>query len=51
MTTKDLRAQAEKRIRAILLELEESAEREVEQVNVDTRNYASLAVQILFKGE
>lgn len=47
----DLRTQAERRIRAILVELEEAEEREVDQVRVDTRNFANLTVEIFFKGE
>lgn len=47
----DPRTLAEKRIRAILIELAGTVEREIDQVRVDTRNFANLTVEIFFKGE
>lgn len=37
---------AEKRIQRILLDLEEEAGKRIDQVNVDTRNYANCSVEI-----
>jgi hypothetical protein len=42
-------AKAEKAIRKILLGLEHDTMRRVEQVNVDTRNFAECSVEIFFR--
>jgi hypothetical protein len=41
---------AEKRIQRILLELEEDVGRAVDEVEVDTRNYAQLRTEITLRG-
>ncbi|RBP01071.1 hypothetical protein DFR50_15916 [Roseiarcus fermentans] len=40
---------AEKRMQAVLLELQEEARLNVETVEVDTRNFANLSVEITVK--
>jgi len=46
----DKRARAEIAIESILLDLEEAIEK-IDRVNVDTRNFANLNVEIFFKSE
>ncbi len=46
----DERARAEMAIESILRDLEEATEK-IDQVDVDTRNFANLAVVIFFKSE
>lgn len=41
--------EAEKKIRKILIDLEDDAEIKIEDVRVDTRNFANMAVEILFE--
>lgn len=41
--------QAEERIQKILLDLEEEAGREIDAVQVDTRQFANLKVEIFFE--
>ena len=46
----DKRARAEIAIEHILLDLESATEK-IDRVNVDTRNFANLNVEIFFKSE
>lgn len=48
-TSDDARARAEIAIQKILLDLENETGREIDEVNVDTRNFASLNVEIFFE--
>lgn len=46
MTTEEMLEEAERRIQRLLLDLEEAAGKRIDQVNVDTRNYANCSVEI-----
>jgi hypothetical protein len=46
----DRRLMAEKRIQCILLDLQAQTE-DIDHVNVDTRNFANLHVEIFFESE